>query len=480
MVREAMRSAIPPERRKTEREPLVLTRQHRSVVAEWLKMDREAPRKQRHTAHRIFKRLCDDHGYRGSESTVRKFVGKLKRLVGIVKEAFVPQTHQPGRDAEVDWYEGDVDFPWGRETVNFFQMRACYSGREFHWASPSQDQQALLEGHAKAFEHYGGVFELVRYDNLKTAVKKVLRGRRREETDRFVALRSHYLFNSQFCRPGKEGASEKGGVESGVGRFRRNHLVPVPKAENYEDLNRKLLRWCMEDDQRQIAGKQRTVIEEWQEERRVLRALPEKEFPTAEVFTPTADSKSRVPVKTNRYSVPVRLIGCKVEARLHANIVEIFHAGERIAVHEKRSGRHEDRLDLDHYLELLLEKPGAFSGSVPLKQAREAGKWPEQYDRLWETLKERYGESEGTKQIVEVLFLHRDAKAEDVHLAVGLALEYNCCNPGAIEVLLRQLQGGEPKLDPLRDLGFLERYNRPKSFDLTSYDRLLAAEEVVL
>jgi hypothetical protein len=117
---------------------------------------------------------------------------------------------------------------------------------------------------------------------------------------------------------------------------------------------------------------------------------------------------------------------------------------------------------------------------VPLKQAREAGKWPEQYDRLWETLKERYGESEGTKQIVEVLFLHRDAKAEDVHLAVGLALEYNCCNPGAIEVLLRQLQGGEPKLDPLRDLGFLERYNRPKSFDLTSYDRLLAAEEVVL
>ena len=81
----------------------------------------------------------------------------------------------------------------------------------------------------QAFDWFGGVFGLLRYDNLTSAVKQVLRGRRRVESDRFIALRSHYLFESQFTIPGIEGAHEKGGVEGEVGRFRRRHLVPVPE-----------------------------------------------------------------------------------------------------------------------------------------------------------------------------------------------------------------------------------------------------------
>jgi hypothetical protein len=80
----------------------------------------------------------------------------------------------------------------------------------------------------------------VRYDNLGSAVKRVLRGRRREETDRFVALRSHYLFAAEFCQPGVAGALRVGGVESDVGRFRRTHLVPVPHFEDYEAMNSSL------------------------------------------------------------------------------------------------------------------------------------------------------------------------------------------------------------------------------------------------
>ena len=84
--------------------------------------------------------------------------------------------------------------PGGRRTVQFFVMRACCSGRKFHRACWRQTQQAFLEAHVAAFADFGGVFARLRYDNLGLAVKRVLRGRRREETERFIALRSHYLF----------------------------------------------------------------------------------------------------------------------------------------------------------------------------------------------------------------------------------------------------------------------------------------------
>lgn len=116
-------------------------------------------------------------------------------------------------------------------------MRPCFSAKAFHRADPRQTQPAFLEGHVHAFEFYGGVFHTLRYDNLSSAVKKVLQGRRRKETERFIALRSHYLFDSVFCTPGLEGAHEKGGVEGGVGRFRRTHLVPVPCFKDYDELD---------------------------------------------------------------------------------------------------------------------------------------------------------------------------------------------------------------------------------------------------
>ena len=141
-------------------------------------------------------------------------------------------------------------------------------------ASPVETQQAFLEGHALAFDWFGGVFEEVRYDNLGSAVKKVLRGRRRVETDRFVAMRSHYLFESMFATPGIEGAHEKGGVENEVGRFRRNHLVPVPSVGSFAQLNAWMVDACERDLGRRIDGRPGTVAEQLAVERPLLRVLP--------------------------------------------------------------------------------------------------------------------------------------------------------------------------------------------------------------
>ncbi len=472
-VRQAIDNAIPPSRKPIRREPTVLTRQHRALIDEWLTQDRKAPRKQRHTAVRIFIRLRKEEGYVGAASTVRKYVGGRKREIGLSGEAYVPLTHEAGQEGEVDWYEADVDFPWGRQTVQFFQMRACFSGREFHMAFPRSTQRALFEGHVAAFSYFDGVFALLRYDNLSSVVAKVLRGRRRKETDRFVALRSHYLFDPEFCRVGIKGAPEKGGVESGVGRFRRHHLVPVPSAESFEDLNRMLLDRCSQDDQRRVAERQQTIAEDWAREREALRPLPPKPFPTAEVSTTGVDSKGRVCLRTNRYSVPIRLSGLRVEYRLEAMAVELVHGGHVVAAHERLQGRHDQTLELDHYLELLWRKPGALSRSLPLRQAREQGRWPPEYDELWSRLRVRYGQSEGTKHLLEVLLMHRESEADDVLTAVGLALEYGCHDSGAIAVLLRQLQVIEPEAAPLADLGPLSRYERPANRDFGQYDMLV-------
>ena len=156
--------------------------------------------------------------------------------------------------------------------------------------------------HVEAFDWFGGVFERIRFDNLTSAVKQVLKGRRRVETDRFVALRSHYLFESQFTTPGIEGAHEKGGVEGEVGRFRRNHLVPVPVLASLAELNALLLAGCEADLRRRIIGRQMTVGEAWASERPLLRALPGEPFDATETAAPRVDAKSLVTIRQNRYS----------------------------------------------------------------------------------------------------------------------------------------------------------------------------------
>jgi hypothetical protein len=159
---------------------------------------------------------------------------------------------------------------------------ACFSGACFVAAFPRESQQAFLEAHVAAFEFFGGYFVTCRYDKLSSAVKTVLKGRRRVETDRFVALRSHYLFSSEFTRVGLVGAPEKGGVEGEVGRFRRSHLVPVPEVASLAELNDLIAAGCIRDLDRTIRGRRVTVGEALGEEIDLLRALPAEPFDSCE------------------------------------------------------------------------------------------------------------------------------------------------------------------------------------------------------
>lgn len=474
-VNQALESAVPPERKRPEGRPAPTLGPWREWIDQILIDDRDAPPKQRHTAKRIADRLAQEHGVVVAGSTMRDHVRKRRRELGLAAEAFCPQVHDPGQTAEVDWGEATVSLAGALTVVGVFLMRSCFSGACFVMAFQTQSQQAFLEGHVHALDWFGGVFATIRYDNLKSAAKRTLKGRSRVESDRFVALRSHYLYESWFTLVGIQGAHEKGGVEGEVGRFRRNHLVPVPEVESLAELNALLVAGLTRDLERTITGRSETVGTRLAREIDLLRPLPADRFPTWEQSTHRVNQKSMIVVRRNHYSVPVRLVGTKVAARVGAREIEVFADGQSVATHPRLRGSQLRSARLDHYLELLRDKPGALEHSLALRQEREQGRWPECFDELWTLLKERMGDSEAARQIVEVVMLCRDHDPTVVELAVRGALAAGAIDGRAVALLLDRKT--RPPAGAIELPDRLARHERPAP-GLGEYDQLLDTEAV--
>ncbi|MCW2628477.1 MAG: hypothetical protein QOF66_3328 [Mycobacterium sp.] len=276
-VRQALTAAVPPPRRVYPVRPRPAIDPWVTVIDAWLLADKDAPRKQRHTARRVWQRLVAEHQASLAEVTVSRYVARRRVELGLLThEVSIPQTHLVGAEAEVDFGEfystiaGVVVKCW------MFVMRLSHSGKAFHVAFATQAQEAFLEGHVLAFQHFGGVAGRVRYDNLKPAVVRVLKGRDRIGSERFTALRSHYGFDSFFCRPGIDGAHEKGGVEGEIGRFRRRHLVP--KVASLGALNELIAAGDRLDDDRVITGRPVTIGDAFAIEVSALMGLPGEAF----------------------------------------------------------------------------------------------------------------------------------------------------------------------------------------------------------
>ena len=446
-VRQALESASPPARKTPERDRPVMG-PYENLVRGWLRDDKGAPKKQRHTARRVWQRLVEEHDASVAETTVRDFVRQVRAELAAeqLPAVTVAQEHSAGAEAEVDFGEFYADVAGRRTRLWLFVMRLSCSARAFAMVFAHQAQEAFFEGHVLGFEHLGGVPARIRYDNLKPAVTRMLIGRDRVENVRFIALRSHYRFDSFFCLPGIDGAHEKGGVEGEVGRFRRAHLVPVPEVADLDELNAYVWRRLQIDDRRRVAGRAVTIAEAFEAERAALKPLPDVRFDTMRSLSAKVDAKARVCVLQAHYSVPASYAGRKVEVRLGARHLEVVDParGAIIAVWDRSLTKFTAHYELDHYLEILLRKPGALPGSTALAQARARGVFTELHQRFWDTARHHKGDAEGTRRLCEVLLLARRIPPAQLSAGIAAALQVGSTDPAVVAVETRRhADGGE-------------------------------------
>jgi transposase len=438
-VRQAVADATPPLRRTPVRAAPVLG-PYEATVRGWLVDDQGAPRKQRHTARRVWQRLLEEEGARVGESSVRALVVRLRAEIGTGRPPVtVPQTHGPGREAEVDFGEFTAVIAGELTKLFMFVLRLSHSGKAVHVAYANQAQESFLDGHVRAFAALGGVpSAMIRYDNLTPAVIRVLLGRERAENPRFVALRSHYGYDSFFCTPGLEGAHEKGGVEGEIGRFRRRHLTPVPQVASLAALNEALAAADARDDARRIAARTETVGAAFARELPLLVPLPDGDFDVAVPLSCRVDAKARICVRQSYYSVPAHLAGRRVTARLGATTVVVHADGTVVAEHVRSLHKGSEDLVLDHYLEVLARKPGALAGATALVTARAGGAFTPTHQRFWDAARHQLGDGAGTRALIGVLLLHRTAGLPELEAGMDAALRLGRFSADVVAVEARR------------------------------------------
>jgi transposase len=460
-----------------EGEPYTLTKERPAPVLgpytaridELLAESEQMPRKQRYTGQKIYELIKAD-GYTGSQSSVRRYIGQRRREKRRPK-VYLPLEFDPGCDAQADWGEAVAIIAGKQVTVQVFTLRLNYSRKLFVRAYPTQKQECFLDAHVHAFHHFGGIPHRISYDNLKTAVVRILEGRNRQEQRTFVVFRSHYLFESHFCTPGK--GNEKGGVENSVGFGRRNFMVPIPRVDSFAELNDLLLARCQADDGRTVDRQERSIGEMWAEERPRLRPLPKHDFDCCVTHSATLNGYSQVEFETNRYSVPTDKARKNLVLKAYPFRVEILDYRETIASHARCYGHKQDVLDPLHYLPLLEERPGAFDHAKPIRRWRET--WPPVYETLLSRLREQWPDGRGVREFVRILDLHGEHPAERIQLAVEQALAYGCPHADGVMLCLRQIT--EPDPIPIS----LDLSDHPELLsvatempDLACYDQLLA------
>ncbi len=335
--------------KERKHQPFPALGNYMATIDSWLKNDKDKPKKQRHTARRIYSRLVDEHGYKGCESTLRRYVKLAKITFGIESpQAFIPCNPESGNEAEVDWGIATAIIAGEEHRLKFFCMRSKYSGKHFVRFYRCERQQAFLDAHIHAFAFYGGIFPVLIYDNLTTAVQKVLRVRGRIEQEGFSKFRAYYSFEARFCNP--DSGHEKGGVEGLVGYARRNYMVPIPEADSLEELNDRVLGQCFDYGEHRMAGRDRTVNELYEGEKERLLTLPEAVFSNIQTSGSRADKYATVIVDKNRYSVPSGYAGFRVKVLLHADRVEIFTGTKKLTSHERLYGNNKWSLNVFSFM----------------------------------------------------------------------------------------------------------------------------------
>ena len=445
-------------RRKPKLEPFL------PIIHEILEQDGHAPRKQRHTAWRIFQRLRDEHGFTGGYTIVKDAVRAWKQGR---QEVFLPLSHPPG-EAQVDYGEATVKLAGEVTKVAMFVMTLPYSGAIFVRVFPRECTETFLEGHRQAFEYFDGVPRRISYDNSAIAVIEVLGGRERKLTEGFLRLKSSYLFQEHFCLVRR--ANEKGHVERLLGYARRNFLVPVPEVASLAALNEALDARCRRDLEHRTRGKSGSKGELLVEDQAAMLPLPKQPFEARRIEQASADSQSLVRFDRNSYSVPVKYAHRKITVVATVDEVRLVYEDRLIARHGRCWKKEQYLFDPVHYLALLERKPGGFDHARPLQN------WqlPECFALLRRRLEAEH-DGPGTRQFIRVLRLLESHSLAQLTDAVEYALDIDVIDPDSIRVIVEYRRQAPVELFSLDGRPELARVQVERT-DILAYRSLLMEE----
>ncbi len=391
-VRKMLRYATPPGYRRRQPAQRPKLDPFTGIVDQILSDDQERPKKQRHTAKRIFDRLRDEYDFTGGYTIVKDYV-RDKKLGG--QEMFVPLVH-PAGDAQADCGEALVVIDGVQRKAHYLVVDLPPSDDAFVKAFPAATTEAFCEGHNAAFRYFGGVPRSILYDNTTLALARILGAGRRKRTRVFSELQSHYLFSDRLGRPGK--GNDKGKVEGLVGYARRNFMVPAPRFPSWEAFNEQLEAQCLNNRKRRLRRHTETIEERFKRDRQALLPLPPTPYDACDKRTTRVTSLSLVRYRANDYSVPTRYGHRQVLLKGYVDEIVICCGSEEIARHRRSYEREELIFDPLHYLALLERKTNALDQAAPL-----AG-WelPEQFPCLRRLLEARLGKP-GKREYVQVL-----------------------------------------------------------------------------
>jgi transposase len=436
-VRKMLQYAVPPgyQRQQPIKRPKLGP--WLGVIDAILNDDKQRPPKQRHTSKRIFERLKEEHGFTGGYTIVKDYV-RTATLRG--QEMFVPLMH-PAGEAQVDFGEALVVIAGVEQKAHYLVMDLPQSDDCFVAAFPAETTEAFLEGHVRAFAHFGGVPTRILYDNTRIAVAKILGGEERQRTRAFSELQSYYLFADKFGRPAK--GNDKGKVEGLVGYARRNFMVPIPRVSSWQELNAHLEQQCQKRRERRLRGHSETIGERFERDRAALLPLPAAPYEACEKISTRVSSLSLVRYRSNDYSVPTQYGHRQVWVKGYVHEVVIASGSEVIARHERNYEREVVVFDPLHYLALLEQKTRALDQAAPLAGWR----LPESFVQLRRLLEARL-RKHGSREYVQVLRLLETFNIVEVTLAIEDALQLGTISFDAVRhLLLCHIERRPPRLD---------------------------------
>jgi transposase len=371
-----------------------------------------------------------DHELCIGESALRAYVAKRREIVK-PKEAFIRAYYAPGDQAQFDFSLMRVILNGVLTNVQLFVVRLSYSGRIFARASMRCDQPTLFTGLLNAFVAFGGLPKSAVFDNATTAVKRVLRGRNREENEAFLAFRGGLALAVEFAAPAK--GNEKGGVEGIHGFIEDNFFRPTPSFDDLDAINAALRAFCQADMNRIAAGHQETIGGRFAREVTALYPLPSTLPRTCVTRYARINKFAEICFESNWYSVPTCYAHRNASVEVYEDRLRIIVEDAAVAEHQRAFGAGQRMLDPRHFVELLQRKHRAAASALALSD----GRVPDELRALYERYRQTDAAS-ASKRWVSVLALLAHASVDELARAVTWATARGTDDPAAIALLLRQ------------------------------------------